>query len=211
MKSSTLSLILLLSIAALLPGCITIAPNLTARPLTIAPVGKKTFLPIQPNFKTVYYRVDRDHNVDVVLENANRGKPSPDGVVQEIVLHIFWQPIGGRTSLNSDSLNATYRYVVLTPKGAGLYEGAGFVRFFDTVGKNKLRARVMDGDLRLSEASPGFVDTLGRSRLAGAFTARLNDSETLARKIDMQRDFFIRTFKYAQATAPDKPATEPAE
>ncbi len=54
-----------------------------------------------------------------------------------------------------------------------MYEGAGFVRLWGKDGDHEISARVMDGDLRLTESSAGFVDTLGRSKMRGNFKGEI--------------------------------------
>jgi hypothetical protein len=173
-------------------------------PLRIEPVGSKAAA-YQPNFKQIYYRVDRDNNVyfytKAPLQKAKN-------VEQTLVMRVFWKPIGGKTSLNATALNSTFRYVIYNATGAGSYEGAGFVRFYGKIGKRDLSVRVIDGDLRLTEATSAFVDTLKRSRFRGKFTAHRDDGRTLEATLDAQREFFGRTF--AASKAPPPAATQGA-
>ncbi len=192
---------------------VTVLPLLLAgcgyggRPLHIetlaAAKGKGDVGEIEPNFKQLYYRLDRDNNVYFYLK-AIPGKNQQD-VQQTVIFRIFWKPIGGRTTLNNAAINATFRYVVMNSAGAGSYEGAGFVRFYSKLGGKKLKARLIDGDLRLTEATSGFTDTLKRSRFRGTFTAIRDDARTVDLMLQTQRDFFARTF-----AASTQPATEPA-
>ena len=197
-------LFLFVLLPALLTGC-----GFGGRPLRIEPVANKAAA-FEPRFGQVYYRVDRDQNVYFYLK-ADSAKGASD---QTILFRVFWQPIGGRTTLNAAAINATYRYVVLNSTGAGMYEGTGFVRFSGKVGSPRLKARLIDGDLRLTESTSGFVDTLKRSRIRGTFTAKRDDARTVEQTLEAQRTYFARTFAEANksaaaATAPD--ATPPAD
>jgi hypothetical protein len=196
--------------ALLLPlaGCGSFLATVGAGPVIIEPVGKKNVAAIQPNLRSIYYRIDRDDNLDIVMQDPHTTKkPAHPGDQEYIILRVFWQPRGGVTSLSAESINTTFRYIVINSSGAGLYEGAGFVRLYGKVGKPKLTARILDGDLRLTESTSGFVDTLGRSRFTGAFSARYSDSQTVARLLDDQRNFFEKTYKIAEAS--ETPTTQP--
>jgi hypothetical protein len=157
--------------------------------------------------------VDRDRNLYFVLSKHSVDESTKKPVDQIVVLRVFWEPLGGTTSLNPASLNATYRYIVMTPDAVGMYEGAGFVRMSQNYGAQTMNARVVDGDLRLTESSKGFHDTLGRSRFLGSFSAELADVETLDQAMGSQREFFARSLAISEkaATQPaTAPSTEPA-
>ena len=57
----------------------------------------------------------------------------------------------------------------------GIYSGAGFVYPNSKPGGKRLRAGVWQANLRLADASDGFVDLLGQSLLKGRFTAQLDE------------------------------------
>lgn len=187
------ALLTAMGLVFLLAGC-----TYGGHPLRIEPVASKGG-EIRPNFRQIYYRVDRDKNVYFYLKaTPTKGQKEID---QTVVIRVFWKPIGGRTSLNAAAINSTFRYVVSNPTGAGSYEGAGFVRFYSRIGSKELRAKLMDGDLRLTEATSGFVDTLKRSRIRGTFIARRDDGQTVDLMLQAQRDFFARTFAAANKPA----------
>jgi hypothetical protein len=73
---------------------------------------------------------------------------------------------------------------------------------------HKLKARMMDGDLRLTEASTNFVDTLGRSRVRGNFSAIYNDAKAFDMLLAAHQEFFNRSLT-AQVTPTSQPATSP--
>jgi hypothetical protein len=188
----TISLFCVVSLALCVAGC-----TYGGHPLRIEPVGSKTAM-FQPNFKQIYYRVDRDNNVYFYSKAApQKGK----SVEETLVMRVFWKPDGGRTSLNATALNSTFRYVLYNATGAGSYEGAGFVRMYGKIGARNLRVRVIDADLRLTEATSAFIDTLKRSRFRGKFLAHRDDAHTLESILDAERIFFARTFAASHSPA----------
>ena len=66
---------------------------------------------------------------------------------------------------------------------------------------------VQDGDMRLTQASASFVDTLGRARINGTFSAVYDDARAVDMMLDAQREFFARSLESKAAT---QPATGPA-
>jgi hypothetical protein len=190
---------LLATVAMAMLGCASY------RPLEIEPVAKKGVV-IAPKFSESFYYYDRDHNLYFVMRSGSTDRETGKHVDQIATFRVFWRPVGGKTSMHPTSLNATYRYVLMTPDSIGMYEGAGFVRLWGKDGKAKMEARLMDGDLRLTESSANFVDTLGRARIRGNFTARYNDSRALDMLIEAQQEFFARSL----VSKPAPPTSEPA-
>ena len=159
-------------------------------PMQIAPVKKGTA--IQPKFDTVIYRYDEENTLHFVGRSKSIDKATGQTVEQVMTMRVFWRPIGGKTSLNSGSINATFRYVLMTPTSVGVYEGAGMVRLSGKNGK-PVTARMLDGDLRLTEASTSFHDTLGRCRLHGYLQANYDDARAMEMTLQAQRDLFNRS------------------
>jgi len=173
-------------------------------PLAIEPIAKgATAIPL--NFTESLYRVDRDGTLYFYFSGTVADPVTSEPQTQIALIRMFWTPVGGRTSLNPTSLNASYRYIVATPNAVGMYEGAGFVRNADSPGESTLAARIVDGDLRLTEATANFVDQLGHARIRGTFKAHLNDALTLERMLDARRSFFARSLEISKM-----PATQPA-
>ena len=178
------------------------------RRFEIEPVNAKE-VPVAPKFTESYYYFDRDHTLYFVMRSRTKEAATGKPVDQIATFRIFWRPVGGRTTMDSTALNATYRYVLMTPDAVGMYEGAGFVRLWGADGVHKLKARVMDGDLRLTEASSKFVDTLGRSRMRGTFTAIYNDAKAFDMLLGAHQEFFNRSLTVEMTPTP-VPATGPA-
>jgi hypothetical protein len=191
-----LRLMMVAAVAVWLGGCTAY------RVLQIEPVAKKGTV-IAPKFTESYYYVDRDETVYFVMRSSTVDKATGKAVEQIATLRVFWRPVGGKTSMDPSSLNATYRYVLMTPDTVGMYEGAGFVRLWGKNGAKKLEGRLMDGDLRLTQSSANFVDNLGRARVRGNFAATYDDVKAMDMLMGAQREFFARSLE-------SKPATQPA-
>ena len=177
------------------------------KPLRIQPIAADSAV-IEPDFTVSNYTVDRDQNLYFYMSRQTIDRTTGEPLEQVAVMRVFWQPIGGRTSLNPSSINATFRYVVMTPRSAGLYEGAGFVRIYSTAGSGVMLARIVDGDLRLSESTKDFHDDLGRAVFTGNFSASL-DNDTSGQILATQRTFFQRSLDASAGRVPP-PATLPA-
>jgi predicted small lipoprotein YifL len=172
------------------------------RPLQIAPAKKGAT--VVPRFSEAYYYFDRDRDAYFVMRSKGDAGAS-DGVPVEQVMtvRVFWLPKGGVTTLNPTAVNATFRYMVMTPTAIGMYEGAGFVRMNSDLGSRQFDARVMGGDLRLTQASASFVDALGRGQIQGVFKATYDDAKATEMLREVEEEFFARSLK-------DMPATKPA-
>lgn len=199
---------MLLFVFPLLTACNVL--NVTAVPLQIEPARKAPA--ISPRFAQSYYYVDRDQTLYFIMRSAvSEGGKS---IEQIMTVRVFWQPRGGVTTMNPAALNATFRYAVITPESMGLYEGAGFVRLNSKLGDATFRALVVDGDIRLTQATNSFVDTLGRAHLTGAFSAAYDDAKAMDMLLEAQQEFFARSLKgpatQTQPATTSQPATRPA-
>jgi hypothetical protein len=188
-------------VALVLAGCATYAP------LEIEPVRRTAA--IAPRFSQSYYFFDQDQNLHFIMKADTTDQATGKPVTQIATIRVFWHPKGGVTTLNAAALNATFRYIVMTPDAVGMYEGAGFVRLNSADGKYKFTARVVDGDLRLTQSSASFSDALGRSHFRGYFTALYNDAVALDMLLAAHREFFARSLVTGPTTSPG-PATAPS-
>ncbi|MCL2640798.1 MAG: hypothetical protein FWD53_08140 [Phycisphaerales bacterium] len=156
------------------------------KPLQIEPVSKKVAT-VVPAFDAACYFFDRDGSLHFAMRtNAD------DGMVEIFTARVFWRPVGGRTSLNPTSVNATWRYLLIAADVVGMYEGSGFVRLSGRNGQ-EMKVSVVDGDLRLTEASARFADVLGRARLRGSFVAEYDDAKAVEMIKEAQQEFFARS------------------
>jgi hypothetical protein len=201
--------LILLFVFPLLAACNVFNVVPTA-PLQIEPAHKAPA--VSPKFTQSYYYVDRDQTLYFILRSTvtDAGKP----IEQILTARVFWQPKGGVTTMNPAALNATFRYAVITPEALGLYEGAGFVRLDSKPGDARFRARVIDADIRLTQASSAFTDTLGRAHVKGGFSAVYDDAKAMDMLLEAQQAFFARSLKgpatQTQPATSSQPATRPA-
>lgn len=180
--------------APLLTGCVAY------QPLQFEPVRRAT--PVAPRFNQSYYFLDRDRNLHFVMRSQTMDAVSATPIDQVVTVRVFWRPRGGVTTLNATALNATFRYLIMTPQSLGMYEGAGFVRLSSKDGARKFEARFIDGDMRLTQASANFNDTLGRARVRGYFSALYNDARAFDMLLEAQREFFYRSLESTPADLP---------
>ncbi|MEI7766495.1 MAG: hypothetical protein WCJ97_03555 [Phycisphaerae bacterium] len=187
-----LATILIALTALTLTGCGT-----STYPLRIEPVKAKSDFSVEPQITEGLYRVDSDGDVHVLLR---AGGDLGNWREQFVLMRIFWRPAGGKTTLDPSALNATFRYVLINDTQVAQYEGAGFVRFSDNPGEEQISARVVDGDLRLTEATQDVKDTLGRSAIRGRFTAKLANAKVMSDALQAQRDYYQRSLEAARRT-----------
>jgi hypothetical protein len=195
-----LPLLLLLLVLPFFTGCAA-----ASKPLQIEPARRTT--PISPRFTQSYYYFDRDQTLYFVMRARANDAVTGQPVDQVATMRVFWRPKGGVTTLSASGINTTFRYVVMTPDAFGLYEGAGFVRLHSKNGDGKFNATVSGGDLRLTQSSDNFVDTLGRAHITGGFSAIHDDAKAMDLMLGAQREFFARSLESRTAT---QPATQPS-
>jgi len=199
----------ILRVTMMLGAILGLAGCAVYQPVQLEPARKTT--PVAPRFTDVTYYYDQDKTLYFVLRSHTTDQPTGKPVDQIATIRVFWRPRGGVTTLNSSALNATFRYIVMTPDAVGMYEGAGFVRLLSNTGVGHMQARITDGEIRLAESSNNFNDNLGRAHIHGYFNAVYDDTRTLDGLLNAQRDFFARSMNAAPETQPaTAPATAPA-
>lgn len=181
-------LIPVLLLAGLLTGCQSFGP------LRIKPVVQTGKAELRPQFTTSYYRVSRDGTYYFYLETTS---PTRAGrVIRQIALvRVFWRPIPGVTPILPTAINATFRYIVITPTGAGIYSGAGFIRIHNSRHARVMHASIADGELHLVSSSGYFNDPLGPARIVGDFHAIRSKAKTISLTLRARRQFFLKTFQ----------------
>ncbi len=141
----------------------------------------------------VYSAVDRN-TADFYLTNlppeAARPDADPLALTGTLIhVHMFLQPLAGRTPLGSDGCSVTVRQLVLSGGDAGMYAGGGFMTPRDVVGSTTCGGKFRHATLRLLAATKDFGDLLGPSEMSADFDARRDDAaagawgELLARAI----------------------------
>lgn len=127
----------------------------------------------------VYSAVDRN-TADFYLTNLppQASKPGTDPLSLTgtlIHVHLFLQPLAGRTPLGSDSCNVTVRQLVLSGGEAGIYAGGAFMTPRDPIGGESSGGRFTHATLQLLARTGNFNDLLGASEMSADFNATRND------------------------------------
>lgn len=181
-------------LAVCLSGALLSAGCKSFGPLTLIPVHSQRRA-LEPQFNEGFYRVTRDHTyhfyLQTVLHHADKAQAP---VTQIAIINVFWRPIPGVTPILSSAINATIRYIVITPGGIGMYQGAGFVRLFNSRGARVMHAAIVDGDVRLTGASGYFKDALGPSRIRGNFQAVLGPAKEIVLTLRARRHTYAASY-----------------
>lgn len=128
---------------------------------------------LDAKFDTAVYHENSDDSLTMLLIDGEASRPN-----QAVMIHMFYLPLAGYTPLDATATNATVRYVVFAPEDGslvGIYSGAGFVHPKQTPGEAELEISAWDATLTLTDASIGFTDALGRTKMTGRFVMK-NDS-----------------------------------
>ncbi len=190
-RASVLSGVAMLS--ACLGGCSFYGP------LRVTPIKTHGRVVLRPRFSTAYYRGGGGNPLNFYFQqNTSLGG---GGIIRQIMLmRVFWTPIPGQTPISRTAINATFRYIVITPNGAGMYEGAGFVWLHNGGHARVMHATILQGDLRLTQATAYFRDPLGRARIRGDIAAERSQNKALTLALQAQRQFFRSTYRHRAIT-----------
>ncbi|MEK6702074.1 MAG: hypothetical protein AABZ53_07415 [Planctomycetota bacterium] len=127
----------------------------------------------------VYSGIDRN-TADFYLTNLppEAARPGTDPLTLTgtlIHVHLFLQPLAGRTPLGSDGCNVTVRQLVLSGGEAGIYAGGAFMTPRDAVGSQTSGGRFTHATLQLLARTKNFNDLLGPSEMSAEFNAARNE------------------------------------
>lgn len=161
---------------------------------------------LTPAFITTAYFPTDQNTADIFLSDipaAQLADPAAGLTAKTgniVYIHVFLIPSAGMTPIENSACNVTVRHLILagsvqakagepgatsstvsTVAAIGLYGGAGFMTTGSDPGDDTFTGTIHDSSLRLSRATPGFVDRLGPASMSGKFTAVRDDR--LARMI----------------------------
>lgn len=145
---------------------------------------------VKPDFQVRAYIPADKNTADIYLSDIpterllDPADALADAVGSVVHIHMFLTPVAGSTPIDATACNATVRQVVLAgPLGAagdrpalGVYGGGGFLLPDDTPGARSFSGSLFDATLKLTHATPGFVDRLGAARMSGDFSVRRDDA-----------------------------------
>lgn len=163
----------------LLPACASVENWFTSSG-SISTVSVITGKYIEGDLPTAVYTMPDEFTADVYLTNLPISRLSDtndtlaDLTGTVVHIHVFLVPAAGKTPIAQHAVNASVRQLVVSNGQAGIYSGGGFV-FTDEPGDSSYAASVRDSSMRLTVASPGFVDQLGQANLTGGFNANLDE------------------------------------
>jgi hypothetical protein len=183
-------------------GCQGSATNLrleavTQQGVVVPEFRVRTYIPVDLNSADVYLS-------DIPSERLLDPNDSLADAAGSIVhIHMFLVPEAGSTPIDPTACNATVRQVVLAgPRGpegklpaVGVYGGGGFVLPGDDPGARSFSGDLFDATLKLTHATPGFVDRLGAARMSGEFAARRDDG--LSRAVAQRFEALVRSAEAA--------------
>lgn len=93
-----------------------------------------------------------------------------------IHVHVMMTPKAGETPIASTACNTAVRTLILSAGEVGIYGGGGFaLADADELGEGEFSATVRGGTMRLTHATPQFVDRLVQARFTGTASATLDE------------------------------------
>jgi hypothetical protein len=138
-------------------------------------------------------------------------------------VHIMMTPKAGETPIASTACNTVVRTLILAAGEVGIYGGGAFsLADADDLGQDEFSASVRGGTMRLTHATPQFVDRLVQARFTGTASATLDEPLTDAIAARVAWLTALTTplddvgyapeldFVEAQSAAASEPATAPA-
>lgn len=163
----------------LAPGCGTSAVDR----VTLVSTSSRAELPARPSTR-VYGALDRN-TADFYLTDLPESASAPGADLRSytghlIHVHLFIAPKAGSTPIAPGASTVTVRHIVLAGGEMGMYAGGGFMTPSDTIGSAESGGRISGATLRLAGATPGFVDRLGPSEMAAAFSATRDEARARA-------------------------------
>lgn len=132
------------------------------------------------DFAEAYFARAADGGLDVLLRWKQPTQADPTQDIEQIVhAHAFWTPVLGTTRAEASMLNATLRFMILTPPTGVEYDGAGFITFKLDRSGNILDGRIESGELTPRQTVGGAQKPFGPARISGQIQATQNRRQIL--------------------------------
>lgn len=112
----------------------------------------------------------------------------PNGEQRLIHLHLYWKPVPSKTFDHSSSVDAVIRYAIVTPTGAAVFKGCGYVYPQERRFAEGMIARVESGQLKMTDqVGDAPPEDAGPTGIAGDLLAREDAAAAMriVREIDM--------------------------
>ena len=132
--------------------------------------------------KTVYRRADNG-SLDIAGRVVER-----NGDSRLIHIHVYWKPAPSKTFDHPSSVDAVIRYAVVSPTGATVFKGCGYVYPRDRRLGSGMVAHVESGRLKMvDQVGDAPPPDAGPTGIVGDLLAREDASATMGitREIDM--------------------------
>lgn len=139
-----------------------------------------------------------DGGFDILLRSNQPSELDPRQHTEQIIhAHAFWAPVLGTTRAEPSMINATLRFIILTPPTGVGYGGAGFLTFkIDSKGET-LEGTIESGELVPKQVAGGARQPFGPARVSGRIVATENRRQVLRLLHEAERQL--------QAAAPASP------
>lgn len=99
---------------------------------------------------------------------------SASGFILQV--HVLMTPEAGQTPIASSACNTAVRMLIVSNGEVGVYSGGAFsFADADDVGEKDFGASVRGGTMRLTHATPGFVDRLVHANVEGSVGGTLDE------------------------------------
>jgi hypothetical protein len=154
-------------------GCSVLAPSKTD--LSLVSADRPAAL--SPRFTTAVFFSGDPNEADLFLTDlpperlADPNDTLADAAGSLLHVHLFVIPAAGSTPMDPTACNVALRYVVLSGGAVGVYSGGGFLYPSGKTASANFGGSLAGGSLRLTRATPDFLDVLGPALLEGSLSA----------------------------------------
>jgi len=140
-------------------------------------------------FDEAWFGQDAHGNIDLVVRSLRPCGLDPSQIIR-LTLHVntFWNPVPGRTFVESTQCNATIRYVIATGPVSISYEGAGFTTFSMDWFKRTMTGKIESGQLAPLRKVGQPKDLLGQAQVMGTFRAKRDKNRVTALLGELRRE-----------------------
>ena len=143
-------------------------------------------------FTTGYCFADKMGRSNIMLIDGPIENPTQVAFIQTL-----WHPVGGKTPVDANAINATVQYYLFVGEeksNYGLYEGAGYLYVYNDTKASKVRATLLRSELAMVGNSKYFKNLLGNTQLIGGFNA-VNNKE----KFDRIKNIIMHNIKQRES------------
>lgn len=132
---------------------------------------------------TRVYRVTDARSAIIYVTDLPEGALRTDadpGAANGLILqvHVLVTPVAGETPIAPSACNTAVRVLIVSNGEVGVYSGGAFsFADQDDLGAKTFGARVRGGTMRLTHATPGFIDRLVHANVEGSVGGGLDEAK----------------------------------